>query len=213
MLKLYLHPLSSYCHKVLIALYESDIPFERKILGDASTMNELKSLWPIGKFPVLRDDGRDQTVPESSIIIEYLAQHYPGKVKWFPEDRELALQVRLWDRIFDNFLHAPMQKYAADQLRPADRRDTYGVEEAASRFRSTLDTVEAHMSGKTWAVGQDFTLADCSAAPPLFYGDIFYGPLRESHPRTRAYLDRLMARPSYARALEEAKPYMHMLPK
>jgi glutathione S-transferase len=176
-------------------------------------MNELKSLWPIGKFPVLRDDGRDQTIPESSIIIEYLAQHYPGKVKWLPEDRELALQVRLWDRIFDNFLHAPMQKYAADQLRPADRRDSYGVEEAASRYLSTLDTIEAHMSGKNWAVGQEFTLADCAAAPPLFYGDIFYGPIRESHPRTGAYLDRLMARPSYARALEEAKPYMHMLPK
>ena len=213
MLTLYMHPLSSYCHKALIAFYENDIPFESKVLNDASAVSEFKSMWPIGRFPLLRDEERDRTIPESSIIVEYLAQHYPGKVKLLPDDPDLARQVRLRDRFFDNYLHTPMQKCSGDRLRPADKRDPYGVDEARSTFRTALDMVESNMAGKTWVMGDEFTLADCSAAPPLFYGDIFCGSFRETHKHAAAYLDRLVARPSYARVLEEAKPYMHMLPK
>jgi glutathione S-transferase len=213
MLKLYMHPLSSYCHKALIAFYENNIQFESKVLNDAPAVSEFKSIWPIGRFPLLRDDEHDRTIPESSIIIEYLAQHHPGKVKLLPDDPDLARQVRLRDRFFDNYLHTPMQKCSADRLRPTDKRDAYGVDEAKSTFRTALDMVEADMAGKTWAMGDDFTMADCSAAPPLFYGDIFCGSFCRTHPHATAYLDRLKARPSYARVLEEAKPYMHMLPK
>lgn len=212
MLKLYFHPLSSYCHKALIAFYENDIAFEPVVI-DRSTFSEFKQLWPLGKFPVLRDEARDQLVPESTIIIEYLALHYPGKVKLIPADPDQALKVRMRDRFFDLYLHTPMQKFPADRLRPAEQRDPYGVEEAKRAYRAALDLVEAGLAGKTWVMGNEFTMADCAAAPALYFGSRFYGPFRESHPLSMAYLDRLMARPSYARALEEAQPYMHLLPQ
>ena len=211
-LKLYLHPLSSYCHKALIALYENGIPFEPVIVNE-TTIADLKKLWPVGKFPVLQDERRDHVIPESTIIIEYLARHYPGKVQLIPADPDRAREVRMRDRFFDLYLHAPMQKFPADRLRPADARDPYGVEEARSAYRTALDMVESDLSGKTWAMGEEFTMADCAAAPALYYGNRFYGPFRESHPRALAYLDRLLARPSYARALAEAEPYMHLLPR
>ncbi len=211
-LELYLHPLSSYCHKALIAFYENDIPFQPKLV-DAGSFPELKKLWPLGKFPLLRDSSRSQLIPESTIIIEYLSLHYPGRVKLLPEEPERALQVRLRDRFFDNYLHTPMQKFAADRLRPSDKRDPFGAEEAKNAYRLALDMIEADMKGRTWAIGDEFTMADCAAAPALFYGERFYGPFRNTHPNVMAYLDRLMARPSYARALREAEPYMHLLPK
>jgi glutathione S-transferase len=212
-LKLYMHPLSSYCHKVLIAFYENDIPFEAKRLDDAAVAGEFKAMWPMARFPLLRDEQRDHVIPESSIIIDYLALHYPGKVKLVPDDPDFARQVRMRDRFFDNYMHTPMQKFPADRLRPENKRDPLGVDEARAMYRTALDMVESEMAGKTWAMGDEFTMADCAAAPALFYGDKFFGPFRETHKNAMAYLDRLMARPSYARALEEAKPYMHLVPK
>lgn len=211
-LKLYLHPLSSYCHKALIAFYENDIAFE-PVIVDGSTFATFKQLWPVGKFPVLQDEERNQVVPESSIIIEYLTTHYPGRVPLIPADPDLAREVRLRDRFFDNYLHTPMQKFANDCGRPADKRDPFGLEEARTAYRAALDILEGDIGGKTWVLGDQFTMADCAAAPALFYGDRFYGPFRASHPQSMAYLDRLQARPSYARALREAQPYMHLLPK
>src|SRR5215469_6292099 len=210
-LKLYLHPLSSYCHKVLIALYENETPFEPAFL-DGETFAHLKSLWPIGKFPVLWDEGREQLVPESSIIIEYLSLHYPGRVALIPADPERAREVRLRDRFFDLYLHTPMQKFPGDRLRPADKRDPYGLEEARRTYYTALDRLESDLPGKTWAMGEEFTMADCAAAPALYFGNRFYGPLRDTHPVSMAYLDRLLQRPSYARALREAEPYMHLVP-
>lgn len=211
-LKLYMHPLSSYCHKTLIALYENSIPFAAKLLDNATVYGEFKTMWPIGRFPLLRDDSRDTTVPESSIIIEYLALHYPGSVKLLPDDPDRARQVRMRDRFFDNYLHTPLQKFPADRLRPQDKRDPFGVDEARTMYRTALDMVEAEMSHKRWAMGDDFSMADCAAAPALFFGNRFFGPFRETHRNTMAYLERLMARPSYARALQEAEPYMHLVP-
>ncbi len=209
---LYLHPLSSYCHKALIAFYENDIPFDPRLL-DSSSFAVFKKLWPLGKFPVLHDEDRNQLIPESTVIIEYLTVHYPGPVRLVPEDPDLAREVRFRDRFFDNYLHTPMQKFAGDALRPAERRDPYGVEEAKKAYGVALDFLESDIRGKTWAAGEEFSMADCAAAPALFYGDRFYGPFRDTHPNAMAYLDRLLARSSYARALREAQPYMHLLPK
>jgi glutathione S-transferase len=212
-LKLYFHPLSSYSHKALIALYENDTAFEPKSVSDADNAAELKRLWPLMRFPVLRDEARAHTVPEASIIIEYLGLHYPGGVKLVPDDPDRARQVRMRDRFFDNYLHAQVQKFAFDKRRPEDSRDAYGVEQARVEYFAALDLLETSMAAKTWAIGDEFTMADCAAAPALFYGNRFFGPFRESHPNSAAYLDRLMARESYARALREAQPYFHMLPK
>lgn len=211
--ELFLHPLSSYCHKVLIALYENEVPFETKRVDDPAVAREYERLSPLRKFPVLRDTSRGHVVLESTIIIEYLETHFPGRTKLIPADPDLAWQVRLQDRFFDNYLHTPMQKFAGDRLRPADKKDPYGVDEARATFIKALDRVNAEMADRTWATGEAFTMADCAAAPAIFYGNRFYGPFRDTHPNALAYLDRLMARPSYARALEEAKPFMHLLPK
>jgi glutathione S-transferase len=210
-LKLYMHPLSSYCHKVLIAFYENDTPFEIKRVDDPAVGAEFAAMWPIRRFPFLRDESRDWTIPESTIIIEYLAQHYPGKTKLVPEDAELARQTRMRDRFFDQYLHTPMQKVFGDRRRPADKKDSQGVEEATTLFFKALDLVERDMAEKRWGMGDDFTMADCAAAPPLFYGNIAM-PFEKTHKNAFAYLQRLMERPSYARVLAEAKPFLHMLP-
>ena len=212
-LELFLHPLSSYCHKVLIALYESDIPFVVKRVDDPVVAREYEALSPLKRFPILRDSKRGRVVPESTIIIEYLQTHYPGRVKLIPDDPDLAWQVRLRDRLFDNYLHTPMQKFAADHMRPQGGKDPHGVEEARQMFVKALGMLDAEMAGRTWASGDTFTMADCAAAPALFYGNRFYGPFGDTHPNAIAYLDRLKARPSYARALREAEPFMHLLPK
>lgn len=213
-LTLYFHPLASYCHKALIALYENDTPFRRHIvdLMDEAQRAALVKLWPIGKFPVLRDETRDRTIPESSIIIEYLAQHYPGATKLVPDDADLAREARFGDRFFDLYVHTPMQKIVADRLRPAGRKDPHGVEEARTQMRTALDIVERDMESRTWATGDDFTMADCAAAPALFYADMVQ-PFGASHPAAAAYLGRLKQRPSVARVLEEAEPYLHLVPR
>lgn len=212
-LELFMHPLSSYSHKVLIALYENGIPFEIRRIDDPAVGREYERLWPQKHFPVLRDVKRDRVIPESTIIIEYLQTHFPGQVKLIPDDPDLALRVRLRDRFFDSYVHTPMQKFAGDHLRPKDKRDPYGVDNARAELVKALDLFEAEIADGTWAVGNAFTMADCAAAPALFYGNRFFGPFRATHPNALAYLDRLMARPSYARVLEEAKPFMHLLPK
>jgi glutathione S-transferase len=213
-LKLYFHPLSSFCQKVLIALYENGAPFEPHIvdLGDDTSRAEFKKVWPIGKFPVLRDEARDRTVPESTIIIEYLAQHYPGRTPLVPEDADLARQTRLRDRFFDLYVNVPMQKIVTDRLRPAGRNDPHGVDEAKALLQTALGLIDEAMGAKTWAMGETFSMADCAAAPALFYADKV-GPLGDAHPNAASYLRRLMDRPSYARALEEAKPYLGMFPE
>jgi len=213
-LTLYFHPLASFCQKVLTALYENDTAFDRHIvdLGDEASSAAFKKIWPIGKFPVLRDDAEDRTVPESSIIIEYLAQHYPGRTQLVPDDPELARQTRLRDRFFDLYVNVPVQKIVTDRLRPPGQHDAFGVAQARALLRTACDMIEPEMVAKTWAMGEAFTMADCAAAPALFYADKVMA-LRDTHKNTAKYLDRLMARPSFARAVEEAKPYFKLFPK
>ena len=213
-LKLYFHPLSSFCQKALVALYDNDTPFEPLIvdLSDVKSSAAFKAIWPIGRFPVLRDEANDRTVPESTIIIEYLDQHYPGRTRLVPADAELARQTRLQDRFYDLYVNVPMQKVVTDRLRPQGKSDPHGVEAARAQLHTACDLIEREMASKMWAMGDAFSMADCAAAPALFYANMVT-PLSGSYPNAAAYLGRLMERPSYARALKEAQPYLAMVPK
>lgn len=213
-LTLHFHPLASFCWKPLIALYENDTPFTPKLvdLGNEAERAALLKLWPIGKFPVLRDEARDRTVPESSVIIEYLDRHYPGATRFIHGDADRAWQARLRDRFYDLYVHLPMQKIMLDRLRAADSQDRQGVEEARAQLRISYGIIEAQMASGGWAMGETFGLADCAAFPALFYGGMAE-PFGSTHANTAAYLERLKARPSVRRVLQQAEPYFHMVPK
>jgi len=213
-LTLHFHPLSSFCHKVLIALYENDTPFTPQIvdLGDVAQREAFQKLWPVGKFPVLHDAARRETVAESSIIIEYLDWHYPGRTRFIPVDGDAALATRMSDRFFDLHIHLHMQKIVGDRLRPAGAKDPHGVEDARTRMATALGLAEQDMARCIWAIGDTFTMADCAAAPALFYADKVV-PFAGVYPNLIAYLDRLKQRPSYARTLTEAEPYFRFFPK
>lgn len=213
-LTLHFHPLSSYCWKALIALYENDVAFAPNLvdLGNPAERAALVRLSGIGKFPVLQDDARGEIVPESSIIVEYLDRHYGGPTRLIPGDPDRALQARLRDRFYDLYVHLPMQKIVVDRLRPNGKRDPHGVEEARAQLRTSYALVEQQMTDGTWATGDDFTLADCAAAPALFYAGMAE-PFGGDNNNVTAYLERLKARPSFARVLQEAEPYFHMVPR
>jgi len=213
-LTLHFHPLASYCWKPLIALYENGTPFVPNLvdLGNEAERAALLKLWPIGKFPVLRDEARDRTVPESSVIIEYLDRHYPGTTQFIPADPDLALQTRLRDRFYDLYLHLPMQKVIADRMRPEGKKDPHGVEEARAQLRTSYRMIEAQMAGNVWAMGDAFGLADCAAFAPLFYGNMVE-PFGDANKNVTAYFERLKTRPSVVRVLAEAEPYFNMVPK
>jgi glutathione S-transferase len=213
-LTLYFHPLSSFCWKTLIALYENGTPFTPQMLraGNEADHAALSKLWPVGKFPVLRDDTRDQTVPETTIIIEYLDRYYPGRTRFLPTDPDLAWQTRLRDRFYDLYVHLPAQNIICDRLRPAAAKDPHGVEEARARLRSSYDMIDRQMAGCHWAMGEAFGLADCAALPALFYANKVE-PIGAKHNNAAAYLERLKARPSVARVLIEAEPYFNLFPQ
>ncbi|HWU14657.1 MAG TPA: glutathione S-transferase family protein [Caulobacter sp.] len=212
-LTLHMHPLASYCWKVLIALYENDTPFEAHLvdLSDPQVVAAYKTLWPTAKMPLLVDKARDRVVPETSIIIEYLQTAYPAPVRFIPDDAETALRVRLLDRLFDNYVQESMQKIVGDRIRPADAKDPHGVAHARAQLAMAYDLLETQLAERTWAAGEAFSLADCAAAPALFYANKV-APLGEAHPVVSAYLDRLLTRPSFARVLQEAEPYFAMFP-
>ena len=206
---LYAHPFSSYCQKVLVALYENATPFQMRLLDGAAAMDELAALWPLKRFPVLVDGGR--TIVEATIIIEHLALHHPGPVRLLPADAKAALEVRAIDRFFDNYIQTPQQKIVFDSLRPADARDALGVAEARRMLETAYGWLDRHMAGREWAAGDAFSLADCSAAPALFYADWTHD-IAPAFGHVRAYRQRLLARPSFARAVDEARPYRKFFP-
>jgi glutathione S-transferase len=213
-LQLHFHPLSSFSQKVLIALYENDTPFDPYIVkfGDETSRRDFFELWPLGKIPVLKDMARDWMVPETSIIIEYLDQHYPGPTRFIPEDPDLARRMRLRDRFFDLYVNGPMQKIVTDRLRPEGGHDSFGVDEARRLLSTALELVDGAMGSKEWAAGTEFSMADCAAAPALWYANEVQ-PFADKHSNAFAYLKRLMARPSFARALREAEPYLAYFPR
>jgi glutathione S-transferase len=212
-LRLYYHPLSSFCMKALVALYENGVAFEGEVVNfmDADQSAAFKQMWPIRKFPVLRDEAADRLVPETSIIIEYIDQKYPGAVRLFPADPDAVREMRLKDRFFDLYVHMQMQKVIVDRLRPEGQNDTFGVAEAREMLRTAYRMIDKAMADRKWAMGDAFTMADCAAAPALFYGEMAepFGDCRN----VGAYLARLKARPSFARVLQEAEPYFKMVPQ
>ena len=212
-LKLYCHPLASYCWKVLIALYENSTPFEGQVvdLADPKQAAALAELSPFSKFPVLQDRARNCLVTESTTIIEYLARHYPGQVQLVARDTDAAFQARQRDRFFDLYVHEPMQKIVGDILRPAGAKDPYGVELARATLAKAYDVLERELGTQLWAAGDAFSMADCAAAPALYYANRV-APLAARHARVAAYLKRLHDRPSFARVFEEAQPYMSLFP-
>jgi glutathione S-transferase len=210
-LTLHLHPLSSYCHKVLIALYENQTPFHPHLvdLGDGKARADFAALWPTAKIPLLQDDAR--VVPETSIMIEYLDRHYPGAQPLLPTDDATCLEARLWDRLFDNYVMTPMQKIVASRMgSPSEDKERVAAE-ATVTLRTSYDMIERHMAGRSWAAGESFSIADCAAAPALFYASIAV-PLPASHGHLAAYFERLMSRASVKRVIAEARPYLRLFP-
>ncbi len=210
-MQLYAHPFSSYCQKVLIALYENATRFDVRMLavGDERADAEHAALWPLRRMPVLVDDGR--TVVEATIIIEHLDLEHPGSVRFLPDDRRAALDVRMMDRFFDNYVMTPMQKIVSDAIRAAERRDPDGVADARRTLDAAYRWLERRMAGRQWAAGEGFTLADCAAAPALFYADWVHA-IDDALSNVRSYRRRLLARPSFARAVDEARPYRPSFP-
>jgi len=210
-LTLYYHPLSSFCWKALIGLYEAGVPFEPRLvnLGDPADRAAFQAVWPIGKFPVLRDAARGQTVPESTILIDYLAQHYPAARGLVPADPDMARQVHLLDRLIDSYIHLPFQQVVSERMRPDDKHDPFGADQSRNAVRQGYDLIAPMIKGP-WAMGETFTLADCAALPALYYAD--YAVALAEWPALAAYLERLKARPSVARVLQEAQPFFQYFP-
>lgn len=209
---LYYHPFSSYSQKVLIALYENAIDFEPKVLSgpDSEADRELAALWPLKRFPVLVDEGR--TVVEASCIIEHLQLTRPGPVRLLPQDPREALPVRMLDRIFDNYVSTPQQRVVYDALREPGQRDPLGVQEARAMLQMAYAWLEQHLAdGRSWAAGEAFTLADCGAAPFLFYADWTHA-IDPCFERLRAYRQRLLQRPSVARCVDDARAFRPWFP-
>lgn len=208
---LYAHPFSAYCQKVLIALYENEIPFEFRLLAQEhpAVLAEFEALWPVQRFPVLLDGKR--TLLEATIIIEYLDQTFPGPFKPIPTEADAALEVRMLDRIFDNYVMTPMQKIVFDAIRPAVDRDACGVADARTMLERAYLWLDRKLQGRAWAAGDDFSLADCAAAPALFYADWTHAIDRKFE-NLRAYRSRLLARPSFARVVDEARPFRKLFP-
>ena len=208
-LTLYYHPLSSFCFKVLIALYENDVEFDRRVinLSDPADKAELQAIWPICKFPVIRDHVRKRDLPEATIIIEYLDHFYAGEHKLIPGDWDEGLDARLWDRFCDNYLQLPMQHIVADRM-SGSKGD---VTKERATLTSAYEILERRLASRIWLSGKSFSLADCAAAPGLFYAGAVQ-PIPAVFGHVHAYFDRLTQRPSFQRVLEEAKPFLSWFP-
>jgi glutathione S-transferase len=209
-LTLYAHPFAAYCWKVLIALYENATPFNLRLVEDEAGWAELESLWTIKKFPLLRDG--EATIVESSIIVEYLMRRYPGPQRMIPTDDDSALKVRFMDRLFDNYVMTPTQTLVSDRMRTQGERDAKGVADARKMLDVAYGWLERQIAQQRWAAGSSFSLADCSAAPALFYADWVY-PIGDRFPDVLAYRRRVLARPSVTRVVDEARPYRKLFPQ
>lgn len=206
--QLFAHPFSSYCWKALIALWESGIDFTYRRLDEPAVAAEWEALWPLKKMPLLVDRGA--VIPEATIIIEHLGLRQPGTLSLIPADLVAALEVRKLDRLSDNYLMTPMQTIVADRLRPEGTRDAQGVQKARELLDMAYAWWDRHMTGREWAAGS-FSLVECATGPALFYADWVH-PIPERYAALRAYRARLLARPSVARAVEEARPFRTFFP-
>jgi glutathione S-transferase len=194
---------------VLIPLYADGTEFEfRQVPENPETYAELKRIWPFGKFPVLVDDG--QVIPETTCIIEHLQAHHPTDNVWIP-DGELGRRVRFLDRFFDLYVQGNMQPSVNHALRPEGKGDAYGAQLGLKNLRIAYDWLEANLPADGWAAGDTFTLADCAAAPALFYAD-WVDEIGDGRPKLKAYRARLLAHPVVSRVVEEARPYRPYFP-
>ena len=207
---LYAHPFSSYSQKVFMAFYEKSAPFELRLLSrdNPGMVEEHQVLWPLGRFPVLHAGKR--VMVESTIIIEWLEHQHPANPRLIPDEPDAALEVRMLDRIFDNYVMTPMATIVFDRLRPDDAHDPYGVARAREMLDKAYGWLDARMAGRTWAAADAFSLADCAAAPALFYADWVH-PFND-RAGLMAYFRRLLARPSFARCVDDARPARDLFP-
>lgn len=208
-MKLYAHPFSSYCWKALIAFYENEVPFEYRSLEEPEANAELTALWPLRKFPVLVDG--DRTVLEATSIIEHLAVHHPGRVALIPTDPARAVEVRMMDRVFDNYVSTPQQRIIFNAIRPEGSRSAFDVAEHEAMLSKAYLWLEDYLDGREWAVGDRFSMADCAAAPALFYADWTHR-IPADLKTLAAYRARLLARPSVSRCIEDARQYRSYFP-
>ena len=210
-LTLYEHPFAAYCWKALIALFERDVPFERRFVGGEADRARLAELWPMASIPVLVDDAAGLTLPESTTIVEYLDRHgdAPALV---PAEPAAALQTRMWDRVIDGHVMTPMQKIVGDSLRPEARADPEGVSEAHALLDRADALLDTHLAGGGWAAGAAFSLADCAAAPALHYARVVHRWDENALPNLTRYFAALTARPSVARVIDEAREYRDVFP-
>jgi glutathione S-transferase len=211
-LTLYEHPFASFCQKVLVALYELDLPFDTHLIEGEDGRAELAALWPIASMPVLRDGGAELTLPESTTIIEHLDGFVADRPRLIPDDPAAALQARLWDRFHDQYVSTPMQKIVGDRLRPEGREDPEGVADARRTLDSAYGVLDGQLARQTWTAGPTFGLADCAAAPALFYTRAVHRWDEERHANITRYYRDLAARPSFARVIDEARPYRELFP-
>lgn len=211
-MKLYGHPFSSYTQKALTALYENDTPFEFMMLSPEhpDIYAEFTQRWPIKRFPILVEG--EAQVMEATCVIEYLDVHHPGATRLIPPSADAAIEVRMLDRFFDNYIHANLQKIVGNALRKDDSdRDPYGVNEARARLDNAFAWLDERMAHREWVAADAFTLADCAAAPALFYADWAHR-IGEQFANVHAYRASLLARPSFARCVEGGRPYRHLFP-
>ena len=208
-LTLYAHPFASYCQKVLVALYENELPFVYRGLEEPGAMDELKALWPFARFPVLVDNG--QMVVESTIIIEHLVLHHGGPVRWLPADPAAALEARFLDRVFDNDVMTAMQEPVLAAIKGDTAATAQALAEARTKLTRAYAWLDQRLQGRTWATGATLSLADCAAAPSLFYADWVH-PIADNFATLRAYRARLLAWPAFARCVEEARPFRAYFP-
>jgi glutathione S-transferase len=210
-LSLYEHPFAAYCWKALIALYERDLPFEPHVVVGEADRTRLAELWPMASIPVLVDHEAGLTLPESTTIVEYL-DGLGDAARLVPADPAAALQARLWDRVIDGHVMAPMQKIVLDNLRPEGRGDPQGIVEAQAMLDQAYELVDTHLTGGGWVAGPAFTLADCAAAPALFYGRVVNRWDEQRLAHLTRYFTALTARPSVARVIDEAREYRDIFP-
>lgn len=209
--ELFAHPFSSYCQKAIVALDEYRVDWTLRLIEPGSEWTPVwEQLWPIKRFPVLRDG--DRVVPEASAIIEYLNVHHRGSADpLIPDDADAAAEVRMLDRFFDHYVSDPQARIVFNAIRPADKPDPLAEEEAHAMLDRAYRWLDAHMAARQWAAGDAFSMADCAAAPALFYADWTY-PLGDAYPNVTAYRTRLLARPSFARLVDAARPYRNFFP-
>jgi glutathione S-transferase len=210
-LTLHEHPFASYCWKVLIALYEREIPFQSHEINDEADRVQLAELWPLASIPMLVDDATGITLPESTIIVEYL-DRVGGAAPLIPVEAEAALKARLWDRVIDGHVQTPMQKIVADSLRPEGTGDAYGVDEAKEKLDRVYAVLDDHVQSGNWLAGPEFTLADCAAAPALFYARVVRRWDERGLAHLTSYFQTLVARPAVARVIDEARYFREFFP-